>query len=58
MAEYRAYAIEGDGHIAKSASLICDDDSGAMERAKKAFENYVIEVCSGERFMIRLEFQG
>jgi hypothetical protein len=27
MAEYRVYAIGGDGHIVKSTPLICDDDS-------------------------------
>jgi hypothetical protein len=56
MAEYRAYAIGSDGHIVKSTPLICDNDEQAVARAKLEFENYTIEVWSGVRFIVRLEF--
>jgi hypothetical protein len=55
MTEYRAYAIGGDGHIFKSAPLVCDDDDQAIARAKLAFGNCTIEVWSGVRFVVRLD---
>jgi hypothetical protein len=35
MVEYRAYAIDEDGHIVKSTPLICDDDSQAVVKARE-----------------------
>ena len=56
MGEYRAYAIGHDGHIFRSAPLICEDDEQAIEQAKAAFDNCTIEVWSGARFIVRLDF--
>jgi hypothetical protein len=54
MAEYRVYAIDGDGHIVKSTPLICDDDSQAVQKAKESCEGQTLEIWSGERFVARL----
>jgi hypothetical protein len=54
MIEYRVYAIGTDGHIVKSMPLVCDDDNQAMNEARKTFENYTIELWSGERLVARL----
>jgi hypothetical protein len=35
LAEYRVYAIGGDGHIVKSTPLICDDDSQAVQKTRE-----------------------
>jgi hypothetical protein len=39
LAEYRVYAIggdgHGDGHIVKSTPLICDDDSQAVQKTRE-----------------------
>jgi hypothetical protein len=52
MAEYRVYAIGGDGHIVKSTPLICDDDSQAVQKAREFCDT--LEIWSGERFVARL----
>jgi hypothetical protein len=54
MAEYRVYAIGGDGHIVKSTPLICDDDSQAVQKARELCEGHTLEIWSGERFVARL----
>jgi hypothetical protein len=54
MAEYRVYAIGGDGHIVKSTPLICDDDSQAAQKAREFCEGHTLEIWSGERFVARL----
>jgi hypothetical protein len=46
MGEYRAYAIGHDGHIFKSAALICEDDKQAIEQAEAAFDNCTIGIES------------
>ena len=56
MGEYRVYAIGHDGHIFNSAPLICEGDKQAIEQAKAVFDNCTIEVWSGARFIVRLEF--
>jgi len=55
MAEYRVYAIGGDGHIVKSTPLICDDDSQAVQKAREFCEGHTLEIRSGERFVARLD---
>jgi hypothetical protein len=54
MAEYRAYVIGTDGHIVRSISLICDDDSQAIKEAREALEDHTIELWSGERLVAQL----
>ncbi len=58
MAEYRAYAIGPDGHIANWVPLICEDDREAIDKAKQSFQGQgqgqVVELWCGERFVARL----
>ena len=56
--EYRVYAIGLDGHIFDAKVLVCGDDAEAVEKAKDAFEDQVIEVWSGARFVARLDLRG
>jgi hypothetical protein len=55
MAEYRVYAIGGDGHIVKSMPLICDDDNQAVREATEFREGHTLEIWSGERLVARLD---
>jgi hypothetical protein len=55
MAEYRVYAIGGDGHIIKSTPVICDADREAVEKARELCEGYALEIWSGERLVARLD---
>ena len=58
MAEYRVYAIGGDGHIVKSTPPICDDDSQAVQKAREFCEGHPLEIWSGERFVARLNAES
>jgi hypothetical protein len=57
MAEYRVYAICGDGHIVKSTPLICDDDTQAVQKAGEFREGHSLEIWSGERLVARLDIK-
>ena len=41
MAEYRAYAVGGDGHFIGYEPLICMDDDEAIEKAKSLVDDEV-----------------
>jgi hypothetical protein len=58
MEEYRAYAIGHDGHIVRSAPLVCEDDEKAFTEAVKILAGYTIELWSGVRFVTRLDLEG
>jgi len=53
--EYRAYVMGDDGRITASRAFRCADDSEAVVWAKQLVDGHDIELCSGERFVIRLE---
>jgi hypothetical protein len=55
MAEYRAYFVGPDGHILSQTPLICSDDAEAIQKAKELEGGYVVELWSGERFVMRLQ---
>jgi len=55
VAEYRAYVVSEDGHIAASRAVVCDSDADATAWAKQLVDGHDIELWSGERFVIRLE---
>jgi hypothetical protein len=54
MAEYRAYIVGVDGHFIDFEPLICDDDDGAIEKAKRLVDGHDVELWRGERLVIRL----
>ena len=54
MIEYRAYALDSEGHIASSAPLVCRDDTEAIAKARESHGDRAIEVWSGERFVAKL----
>jgi hypothetical protein len=53
--EYRAYAVDKDGHIVKAIPLICDDDTQAIDKAMEILGDCTIEVWSGDRLVVRSE---
>jgi hypothetical protein len=54
VADYRAFRIGPDGHIASSRAFVCDTDEHAIEWAKQIQEVRPIEVWSGDRLVARL----
>ena len=44
MAEYRAYILTPDDHIAKAVNLFCEDDEAAKERAKQLVNGHDVEL--------------
>lgn len=54
LAEYRAYAIGPDGHIASWVPLICEDDRAAIDKAKESFHGQIAELWCGARLVARL----
>jgi hypothetical protein len=52
--EYRAYAVDHDGHFVGFA-LVCADYGEAIEKANRLADRCAIELWSGERFVTRLE---
>jgi alkanesulfonate monooxygenase SsuD/methylene tetrahydromethanopterin reductase-like flavin-dependent oxidoreductase (luciferase family) len=54
MAEYRAYAVGRDGHFIGYEPLVCDDDSEAIEKARRLVDGHDVELWSGERFITRV----
>jgi hypothetical protein len=54
MAEYRAYIVGVDGHFIDFEPLICNDDDGAIEKAKRLVDGHDVELWCGERLVIRL----
>jgi hypothetical protein len=55
MAEYRAYAIGPDGRIFKADPMICDNDEEAIAQVRTLAAEHVIEIWSGDRFVVRVE---
>lgn len=54
MNEYRAYIVGPDGHFASYRAFRCADDSESVTRAKQLLDGQDVELCSGERFIVRL----
>jgi hypothetical protein len=44
MAEYRAYILTPDDHIAQAVDLVCEDDESAKERAKQLVNGHDVEL--------------
>jgi hypothetical protein len=54
VAEYRAYILDGDGHIQRYEPLICPDDTTAIAAAKRLVDRYDVELWEGSRKVILL----
>jgi hypothetical protein len=54
VAEYRAYAVDSDGHFVGFEALECASDAEPIEQAKRLLGCEAIELWSGERLVIRL----
>jgi hypothetical protein len=55
MADYRAYVVGHDGHFNDCETRSCDEDSDAIDWAKKLVTDFTIELWCGERFVARIE---
>jgi hypothetical protein len=44
MAEYRAYILTPDDHIAKAVDIFCKEDEAAKERAKQLVNGHDVEL--------------
>jgi hypothetical protein len=54
MANYRAYLIGSDGHIARAEPIPCDNDAQAIAAAKRLVGEHGIELWDGTRIVIKL----
>jgi hypothetical protein len=54
VAEYRAYSVGRDRNFIGFASLVCADDSEAIEKAKRLIDGHGVELWSGPRHVILL----
>jgi hypothetical protein len=52
---YPAYRVGIDGHFVGYEPLVCANDAGATEQAKRLIDGHDIELWSGARFVVRLE---
>jgi hypothetical protein len=57
MAQYRAFTIADDGHFISYRAFTCVNDAEAIVWAKQLFDHRVVELWSGDRFIIRLDDQ-
>ena len=55
MADYRAYTIGHDGHFSDCEARSCDEDSDAIDWAKKLVTDFAIELWCGERFVAKFD---
>ena len=55
MTDYRAYSVGTDGHFIGDEPIICEDDSEAIEMAKRLVDGHDIELWSGPRLIVRFE---
>jgi hypothetical protein len=55
MLEYRAYSLDGDGHIVGFEPLVCGGDDEAIASAKRLIDGRDIELWAGVRLVIRLK---
>jgi hypothetical protein len=55
MASYRFYRCRRDGSIAGAENYDCDDDLGALERARSMARESAIEVWQSTRYVARVK---
>jgi len=49
MAHYRAYIMDGDGHISKAIDLVLKNDVEAIEAAKQLVDGHAVELWEQTR---------
>ena len=55
MPEYRIFPLTSDNHIKNAPALVvCENDSAALEQAKKMLDGHNLEVWEGNRLVTRL----
>jgi hypothetical protein len=55
MAEYRAYAVDHDGHIVRYEPIVCANDDEAIAKSERLVDGCDVELWSGPRLVIRLK---
>ena len=55
MADYRAYSIGPDGHFSDCEARSCEEDSDAIEWAKRLVKNHTIEIGAASDFVAKIE---
>ena len=58
MPDYRAYLVDTDGHFQGFEPLVCLDDNEAIDEAKRLLDGHDIELWSGPRLVVRLEYKS
>lgn len=53
--EYKAYALDPDGHVILRTDLVCADDVSAKQCAQRLAVNHSIELWQGKRLVGRFE---
>jgi hypothetical protein len=51
MPEYRAYAVDDDGHFDGYEPLLCDNDEDAIAKARILAQRHGVEIWSGSRLV-------
>jgi hypothetical protein len=54
MTEYRAFKVGTDGHFVGFEPIVCDNDAGAIEQAKRLLDARTIEVWCAERLVAKV----
>ena len=54
MPEYRAFLLDRDDHFMGYEALVCPDDAGAVEKAKRLVNGHGVEVWTGSRLVAKL----
>ena len=55
--EYRAYSVDGAGHIVRSNQFVAPNDDAAFEHARQFVDGMDVELWSGDRLVARLKKQ-
>ena len=54
MGNYRAYALDQDGHFVGVQVLVCADDAEAIVTARRLFQGQVVELWCGDRLIVQM----
>jgi hypothetical protein len=55
MREFRAYIIDGEGHITLRVDIVVEDEAEARERAKLLVDGRAVELWEGATRLDRFE---